>query len=155
MKKAIGRKFSPATALFGLALFAAGGLVLLFHQYVFHWVPHIILIGALLALPAGVGAVLFSFVPACIADNTELQHTKVMLAASGRAALKEAYERGTMKDLLTVISTYTGSQEPGATRLICAYCPKCQAVGYLKVAGWKERPIAGPDVRSVLGLMEA
>jgi hypothetical protein len=152
MKKPIGRKFSPGAALFGLGLIAAGSLALLFFHYV-HVIPRNILIGALLAIPAGVGCILFSFVPACLACGRELDFKKTRISTAARSALQNAYERGSVKDVLAVVSTHPGSADPGAIRLSCWYCPQCEAVGYLKVAGWKERPVAGPDVRTVLGAM--
>jgi hypothetical protein len=155
MQKPIGRKFSPSAVLLGLGLIAGGSVVLLLFNYVFHIMPLMILIGACLALPAGVGCILFSFVPACLACGKELVFRKARVSPSARAALQKAYERGSVKDLLVVVSTHAGSKDSEASRLSCWYCPKCEAVGYLHVTGWKDRPIAGPDVRNVLGVMSA
>jgi hypothetical protein len=155
MVKPIGRKFSPSTVLFGVGLIAAGALVLLLFHYVLHVMPLVVVIGALLALPAGVACILFSFVPACLNCNKELQVKTLKLAPSARAALKQAYEHGSVKDMLAVMSTNAGSKEAGAIRLNCWSCPQCQAVGYLKATELKERPISGPDVRSVLAAMSA
>jgi hypothetical protein len=153
MASGIGKKFSPGAVGIGLGLIAAGAAVLFLFYRVFHIMPLVVLIGALLAFPAGLGFIIFSFVPSCQRCRKELTFKKVALSSSAQSELKRVYSRNPVKDLTALVAKYAAAASAQSIRLACWYCPQCRAVGYLKSPGYAERVISGKDVAEMLAAM--
>lgn len=150
-KGLIARKFVPGTMLLGLALSAGGVLILVLFATVIPVMPMLVLIGAMLAVPVGVLVALSAFDHQCLRCAVPLKMKILTVPAAAKARLKTAVGAGNVQ-AIAQLAERGNSASLNAIQVKCAYCPTCESVARLKVAGWPPQVIQGEDVEHLAAL---
>lgn len=132
--------FVPVRLFGGLALSAAGVLVLFLFYQVVHVAPQIVVVGALIAVPVGLLFAGTSWTEACRTCGIVLDERREPVR-SDRARVKAALSSGRADAVLALRSS--GGQ--GSIDLLIQSCPRCRKVALLSAPGTAKGALGGDE----------